>query len=227
MSALRPPEPRPAEPDPPKVADEDRLPVADATAIAGLDPDYPDIDGVRIDEAISLPRARTLAVLRSRVRAEVRVPAGIPIDLQDCVLDGVDLTGATLESLVRVHLVRCRLGGADLGGATVRDVRFEECLLDLASFRDATIERTALVGGRMDGAEFTGASLTDVTIAGIGFGEVVLERSRHRRVDLTGADLTEVMDPGQLAGATISDRQAELLAARLARAAGLWIAEDD
>lgn len=203
------------------------LPDAPAVAVdlAELDELYPDIDGLRAEGAtLALPEARTLDLLRSRLRAcELEVPTDCTIEARDSVLDGMDLAGRRVTGLVRTHLVRCRLSGADLGEATLEDVTFEDCALDMASWRLARVRRVAVVGGRTDGLDATAAQMTDLTFTGVSLEGVVLERARCERVDLTGADLTSVTAVATLAGATISPAQAVALAARMARSLGVHV----
>lgn len=59
----------------------------------------------------------------------------------------------------------------------------------------------------------TGTSLTGVT----------LDRVRSEHVDLTGADLSGVVEVAALAGCTIDEPQSIALAARLARAVGVKV----
>lgn len=203
------------------------LPDATSTAVDldDLDELYPDIDGLAAEGAtLSLPEARTVDLLRSRLRSCVLdVPAECAVEARDSVLDGVDLVGRRITGLVRAHLVRCRLSGADLAEATLEDVTFEDCALDMASWRLARVRRVAVVGGRIDGLDVTAADLSDVSFAGVSMEGVVLERTRCQRVDLTAADLTPVTAVATLAGTTISPAQAVALAARMARALGVRV----
>jgi uncharacterized protein YjbI with pentapeptide repeats len=198
---------------------------AAAVDLAELDELYPDVDGLEAaDVVLALPEARTLDLLRSRLRGcTLDLPPECAVEAGDSVLDGMDLAGRRITGLVRTHLVRCRLSGADLAEATLEDVTFEDCALDLASWRLARIRRVAVVGGRIDGLDATAAQLSDLTIEGVGLEEVLLERARCERVDLTGADLTSVTDVAGLAGATISPSQAVALAARMARGLGVRV----
>lgn len=190
-----------------------------------LDELYPDVDGLDAQDALlALPDARTVDLLRSRLRScELAVPADCVIEARDSLLDGLDLVGRRLAGLVRTHLVRCRLSGADLGEATLEDVTFEDCALDMASWRLARVRRVAIVGGRIDGLDATGSELTDVSFSGVTMEDVVLERTRCERVDLTDADLTSVTAVATLAGTTISPAQAVALARRMARALGVRV----
>lgn len=203
------------------------LPDAPSVAVdlEELDELYPDIDGLDTEGAtLALPEARTLDLLRSRLRGcELDVPADCTIETRDSVLEGIDLVGRRLTGLVRTHLVRCRLSGADLGEATLDDVTFEDCALDLASWRLARVRRVAVVGGRVEGLDATAAQLADLTFTGVTLNGVVLERTRCERVDLTGADLTSVTDVAALAGTTISPAQAVALAVRMAHGLGVRV----
>lgn len=195
-------------------------------ALDDLDELYPDVDGVALDGAtIALPQARTIDLLRSRIRSCVlELPPECPVEARDSVLEGLDLTGRRLTGLVRTHLLRCRLSGADLSEATLENVTFEDCALDLASWRLARVRRVVVRGGRADGLDATAAQLSDLTIAGVALTGVVLERARCERVDLTDADLSGVEAVASLAGTTISAVQAVALAARLARGLGIHVA---
>jgi len=194
-----------------------------------LDELYADVDGVDVAGVdLELPEARTLDLLRSRLRAcRVAVPAGCAIELRDCEVADVDLSGRRLAGLVRTRLVGCRLTGADLSEATVEDVLLEDCALDLASWRRARVERVAVRGGRLDGLDATGATLRDLEVSGTALEGVALDGARCERVDLTAADLTAVRRVADLAGATISATQAVLLAARLAHGLGIEVRRDD
>lgn len=194
-----------------------------------LDELYPDIDGLDAAEVVlALPEARTLDLLRSRLRGcTLEVPAECTIEAGDSVLDGMDLVGRRITGLVRTHLVRCRLSGADLAEATLEDVTFEDCALDLTSWRLARVRRVAVRGGRIEGLDATAARLEDVSISDVGFDGVLLERARCERVDLTGADLTPVTAVATLAGATISPAQAVALAARTARSLGIRVRDPE
>jgi len=207
------------------------LPDAPAVTVEldDLDELYPDIDGLDAEDlALSLPEARTLDLLRSRLRGcTIDVPEACSIEAGDSVLDGLDLVGRRITGLVRTHLVRCRLSGADLAEATLEDVTFEDCALDLASWRLARIRRVAVQGGRIEGLDATAAQLEDLTITGVGMDDVLLERARCARVDLTGADLTSVTAVATLAGATISPAQAVALAARMARSLGVRVLDPE
>lgn len=193
-----------------------------------LDPDFPDVDGVRLrDQTLAFPDAKTLTLLRSTFAGcAVEVDAEATIDAQDVVCTDLDLTGRRIEGLVRTRFERCRLSGVDFGAARLLDVVFLDCTLELASARTATFERVEVCGGTLDGLDLTGATLADVTLDGVSLAGVSMDRVKLDRVDLRHADLTSVLDVGAIRGATIGEHQAIALAARLARSAGITVHRD-
>lgn len=194
-----------------------------------LDPEYPDLDSIELTgHTIELPSARTLSILRCQLTdCDLEVEDSVPVDIQDSVLTGVDLTGRRITNLLRVRLERCRLGGSDLSEAEVRDVVISDCVLDLSAWRSARVERTRVVGGRVDGMDLSGAELHEVTISGVSLNDVTWDRVRAERVDLTAADLSAIRDVRGLRGCTISPSQAVLLAARSAQALGIRVRADE
>lgn len=208
--------------------------VVDSSAAAtrldpDVDPQYPDVDAAHLSEQeLALPEARALSILRCRLAdCTLEVDASAPVEIQDSVLTGIDLTGRRITNLTRVRLERCRLGGADLGDATVRDVVFHDCILDLSAWRGAQLLRVTVTGGRVDGTDLSGARLSDVALSEVVLTDLTLDRIRAERVDLTGADLTPVRDVASLGGCTISSAQAVLLAVRSANALGLRVCAQD
>ncbi|WP_436793999.1 pentapeptide repeat-containing protein [Actinospongicola halichondriae] len=219
------------DPLPPNATDpsEPRIPAAlRVEPDDGLDPQFPDLDGLDLDHRdLSYPDARTVTVLRSRMRAGSLDVGDATIDAQDAQFVDIDLRGRRFEGLTRVSFVRCRLTGADFGDARLRDVRFSDCALDVASMRSATLERVAFVGGRIDELDLSAARVTDTTITQVGLANVTLAGARLERVDVTGADLAAVADLRELRGTIISPTQAVALSARLAQVAGMHVAADD
>ncbi len=216
--------PEPAPPKPPRSATNPSVGLD-----PDLDPEFPDIDGAAlVDTELSFPMANTITVLRSHLTGGGIAPdTDAALDAVDTTFVEVDLTGRRIESFDRVVFTRCRLGGTDGGDARIRDVRFDDCVLDLASFRAATFERVEIVGGRMAEVDLSRASFADVRISGVDLSDTTLDGARLERVDLTEAVLDGVVDVTALRGATIGDVQAIALAARLARAAGIAVAPRD
>ncbi len=190
-----------------------------------VDPQFPDLDGLDLaDVVLSFAEARTLTVLRGRLRSCTLEIGDAAIDAQDAHFVDVDLSGCRFEGLTRVSFERCRLTGADFGEARMRDVRFADCAMDLASMRSTNLERVAMIGGRADELDLSAATLTDVTLTQVAVGELTLAGAKLLRVDVTESDLSAVPDLRELRGAIITTTQAVALAPRLARVAGMTVA---
>ncbi|MFP5577768.1 MAG: pentapeptide repeat-containing protein [Acidimicrobiia bacterium] len=122
----KPPKP-PVLPDAPVVA----------VDLADLDELYPDIDGLEADGAIlALPEARTLDLLRSRLRA--------------CALD---MASWRLARVRRVAVLGGRIEGLDATAAQLDDVT-----LSGVSLEDVVLERA-----RCERVDLTGADVSSVT----------------------------------------------------------------
>lgn len=190
-----------------------------------LDPEYPDPDGLAlVDAEILAPDARTLSMGRcSMTGGRIGTDPDTPVDLTDCVLVDADLSGVVIAGLSRVRFTRCRLTGAALHEATVRDVSFDDCALDLVVARAATMERVAVIGGRIDGLDLTDARIGDAELRDVAVRDVALDGAWLVRVDLTGADLADVEAPEHLRGATVSMAQTVAFAPRLARRIGMHV----
>lgn len=204
-------------------------PTAAAELPDDLDERFPDLDGVDLHgQHLAFAEARTVTFLRSRLTTcALDLAEDAVLDAQDAELVDLDLTGRRIEGLRRVSLVGCRLGGADFGDARIRDVTFEECVLDLASMRSAHLDGVAFLDSRIDELDLSRAELTDVTIRSAPMAGVALDGARLTRVDLTGADLAGVVEVASLRGAVISEVQTVALARRFAQLAGVRVASTD
>lgn len=204
------------------------MPARPTGELDDLDPDFPDIDGVVLDgRSVSLADARTLTVLRSRLSScDLDVPAETTLDAQDAAFADMDLTGRRIDGMNRVVFTRCRLGGVDCSDSELRDVVFDDCVLELASLRLARLERVRIDGGRITEVDLSGARLKDVTFTGVDLGDVTWAGARLDGVDITGADVTALRDVSALRGALINEVQAISLARRLAQALGLGVVDD-
>lgn len=162
-------------------------------------------------------------------------------DLSGCNLFGADLTASNLEGanlarsiLDRATLVRARLSNANLEDASIRrpsvysDMRLDPA--DLPVFGNANLARATLTA-RLDGADFTGATLSGTTfvlrqerdlggpptsglarcnftgaaMVGINLRGLSLTRSVFRDANLSGADLRDAdLSYADLRGAVLS-----------------------
>lgn len=132
------------------------------------------------------------------------------LDLVDARLRDVQVTGARIgdlqahgAELTRVLIRNSRLGYVNLRSATLCDVRFVGCTLTDLDVADATLRRVAL---------------DDCTIE-----RLACQHADMGDVDLTGAQIIEVIDVAHLCGATVSSAQLTALAPLLAHHVGIVV----
>jgi hypothetical protein len=166
-----------------------------------------------IDGDTSDCHAERVEITESRLSA-VRATASdlTRLRLRDVVLEGCDLSGATLEDarIERCSFIDCRLSGALLQTARLRHVTFRGCRMDLVSLRMATgeavrLEACDLRGGDLYAAQLPGTQLLDCDLTGADVSSAALGGS-----ELHGSRLDElvgvlalrdvVLDPVQAIG---------------------------
>ena len=112
-----------------------------------------------------------------------------------CDLSGADLSGADLSG--------ANLYEADLSGANLNNADLSDAILDNADLSDAKLRDANLAGARYysagtygaNGADFTGANLTDAAVQSVSFLGANLSTADFSRADmqyswLSGADLS-------------------------------------
>ncbi|HEV2376955.1 MAG TPA: pentapeptide repeat-containing protein [Streptosporangiaceae bacterium] len=126
----------------------------------------------------------------------------------DCVLTGCALAGVEAFGikLRRVTLRGCKLDSVNFRGADLTEVTFDNCILRDVDFSGATLTRSAFPGSRLASTNFTKVTLD--------------------AVDLRGADLGLIIDPGAMRGAIISPTQLADMAPLLAEALGITVSEE-
>ena len=124
-------------------------------------------------------------------------------DLVDAVVVDVDWAGQRAPgfSARRVALRRCRLTGAELAEATIADVTFDECRIDLAGLRRATLERVVFRDCLMGECDLYGATVKDVLFERCELREATISAATLERVELRGCDLTGLRGGEALRGA--------------------------
>jgi fluoroquinolone resistance protein len=105
-----------------------------------------------------------------------------------CEMTLVDLTDAQLHE---VTFETCRLRAVDFG-ALARDpvgasVRYEDCDLGLASFRDLDLRQCVFEGGQAHEATFRGCDLRGVAMRGLDLRGAELDDCDLRETDLRGS----------------------------------------
>jgi uncharacterized protein YjbI with pentapeptide repeats len=101
-------------------------------------------------------------------------------DLVDAVVTDADWANQRSPRLAlkRVELGQIRLTGAELSEATLTDVVFDDCRLDLATFRFAKLERVVFRDCLMTECDFYEAAIKDVFFERCNLRESTLSATR-------------------------------------------------
>ncbi len=167
------------------------------------------------------------------------------IRLVQCRLDEVDMSGtgaprATFEDVAitggslanaRLSGVRVRratfqgvrMTGADLSSGSVHDTTFNDCRIDLGSFRFASLERVTFEGCRLEEIDFYGADLRSVSFLGCAMVKAVWGEATLTRCEMRGTDISAAGNPERLRGVRMPWPDVVNSAGVLAAAAGIEI----
>jgi fluoroquinolone resistance protein len=136
--------------------------------------------------------------------------------LEDCVLEGCDLTRlAPAELALRgAQFNRCKMMGIDWTGVgEYPDVGFADCNLDYCSFSSLRLRKTTFVRCTLSEASFVDADLTEARFDSCRFSGARFERCDLRKASFGGAQEL-LLDPAtnQVRGASIPVETALVLA---------------
>jgi uncharacterized protein YjbI with pentapeptide repeats len=112
-------------------------------------------------------------------------------DLVDAVVKDADWANQRPPRLAlkRVEVRQTRLTGAELSEATLTDVVFDDCRLDLTTFRFAKLERVVFRDCLMTECDLYEASIKDVLFERCNLRESTLSSTKIERVELRGCEL--------------------------------------
>jgi uncharacterized protein YjbI with pentapeptide repeats len=149
------------------------------------------------------------------------------LGLLDCAFSRCDLAGldAAASSLVRVELTGSRLTGLAGTEVLLRDVVLRDCRMDLASLRDARLERVTFERCDLRELDLQGARLHEVRLLGCDLSEAILEDADCTRCELHDCSYTGLRGISGLSGTTIGWPDAIELAPAFAAALGVRVAD--
>ena len=171
------------------------------------------------------------------------------VQLIECRIEGVDLSGAVLRrasisdtvveggswanvdafdaTLKRVEMHGVRLTGAVLAASKISDATFIECRIDLSSIRSGHLERIRFENCRMDEMDFYEATLSSVVFAGCDLTKASLAKATFVRCEMRDCELIGVGNPERLRGVGMPWSDVVRQAAVLAQGVGVHILDDD
>lgn len=145
--------------------------------------------------------------------------------LWDSILVRSDLSANKLfdSGWLRSELLGCRCTGLQLGESNLKDVSFQNCKLNMVSFRKCNLERVVFENCILDDADFNGAKLTDVTFIRCEMNKTDFSGVTCTRVDLTQTTIDSIRGVTSLHGVRILPEQTISLAPLLCADLGIQI----
>ncbi len=140
-------------------------------------------------------------------------------------LENVEASGADwLAARIAQTTIRdSRLLGIQLGDAELREVTFENCRLDMASFRGADASELELRDCVLSECELNGAKIRSSRFSGCDFADADFTQVKLDGVDLRGSRLSIARGYSDLRGAIVDGVQLVELAPALAAELGIAI----
>lgn len=138
--------------------------------------------------------------------------------LRDATLRACDLSNMRCTDLIatRVELRDCRLVGIDVSGATLRDLRCTDCQISLARAFGTTLERCWFENCDLRECDFDEATLAGVVFRSCDLRQARFASSKLDQTDVRGSRVEGiVVHPDLLRGAVIAPEQADVFAAAM------------
>ncbi|HTO00890.1 MAG TPA: pentapeptide repeat-containing protein [Microthrixaceae bacterium] len=182
-------------------------------------------DDVLLDgDEVSSGEFEELVIDSSIIRNLVLCPDGpVTLDASWCRFESSDLSRAEVHQLRSSRLSDCKLVGTDFSNAALTDVIFERCLISLANFRMARLNRVRFKDCTLKELDAFEMVATDLTFDGSELNQVNVDRLNANRVDLRGARSLGLEGIGRLDGCLVAEHQLTDLIFQLAFAVGLGI----
>lgn len=204
----------------------------------------PDLEAANPGDAMLVGLRLERVALRGLVFEE-RAAADLRIDesrLDDVGFDGCEAAGLTLTdvrvqggswanlravsgALTRIEARELRATGADFAETELRDVVFDGCRLDLASFRFARLSRVAFRDCRLEEADFHGASFSSVRLERCVLSGANVTAASFSECELRDCELTGLVGAASLGGVRMPWGDVIQIAGLLAAAAGIEVVD--
>jgi uncharacterized protein YjbI with pentapeptide repeats len=214
----------PAAPKRPELPDELEETTLGDSSLAGLRLERVALRGLAFEERTA-PDLRLNEALLDNVALDGCEAAGLT--LTDVRVEGGSWANlrAVRGSLTRVEAREVRATGADFAETELRDIAFEGCRLDLASFRFAKLARVAFRDCRLEEADFHGATLSSVRLERCVLAGANLDGASFAQSELRDCELTGLTGAGSLGGVRMPWGDVIQIAGLLAAAAGIEVVD--
>lgn len=147
--------------------------------------------------------------------------------IRDAVFERCDLANlrARDSAMSRTAVRSSRMTGFSWLAGDLRDVTFDDCRIDLASFAGSKLSDVVFTGCRLEQADFGGADLSSARFERCDLSGAQFSDARMTGTRLSGCDLTGINGVTSLRGSFIDSTDALALVASLANALGITLEE--
>ncbi len=147
------------------------------------------------------------------------------VDFTDCLVENSNVANLRTESgtLVRVRHRLSRMTGFTLIKGLLRDVEFDECRLDLSSWRFTDFQATRFTNCNLTGADFTEADLTGAEFVGCDLTAAQFDKAKMDGTRLRRCVLVDIGGVLSWRGASVDGNDLIALSYTLAHALGIRI----
>jgi uncharacterized protein YjbI with pentapeptide repeats len=145
--------------------------------------------------------------------------------IRDAMFERCDLANLRARdcAMSRTAIGSSRMTGFCWLAGDLRDVTFDDCRIDLASFSGSKFSDVVFTSCRLEQADFGGTDLSRAIFERCDLSGAQFSGARMTGTRLSGCDLTGINGITSLRGATIASTDALALAALMASALGITI----
>jgi uncharacterized protein YjbI with pentapeptide repeats len=147
----------------------------------------------------------------------------------DAEIERSNLSNLTLPggSMIRTRVTHSRMTGFQMVDALLRDVTFQDCRIDLSSFRASKLHRVAFRNCLLQNADFSQAELKSVVFEHCDLGGSEFSNARCDRTEFHACELLTVKGVPGLKGSLMPWHDMVPLAGVLAAALGIAVIEEE
>jgi uncharacterized protein YjbI with pentapeptide repeats len=143
----------------------------------------------------------------------------------DCLFHNCDIANlrARQSSMTRAELSVVRMIGLHWSDGLLQDVRFDECRIDLSSFRFSTLTRVVFDRCTLSGAEFSNADLRGAEFRGCDLTGAQFSHANMEGTRFADCALVDIVGVTSWSGAIVRSHDLITLSHALATALGIQI----
>lgn len=142
------------------------------------------------------------------------------IVIKDCIMSSAKFSESSWHI---ASIMNSRCSGIQLNQSVLKNIRFENCKLDIANFRFAKLTNVVFDTCVINEMDFYGAELKHVRFIDSDIDKVDFSQSKLVDVDLRESSIITVKRPSDLKGATITTQQLIQLSPQLAAEANIEV----